>query len=104
MSLLIMVTFSNLVAISALLHMHVQFKRSGMPTVTPGVVGGDPNRNTIVSTKMFFIGKEQNTSLVFLVKVPRIFQRVREADDWVLAYRCDAVFTSATQCIYKFYR
>jgi len=104
MSVLVMVCFSNLVSISALLHMHVQFQRSGMPVVTPGAVGGDPNRNTIVSTRMLFIGKEQNNNLMFLVKVPKIFQRIREADNWILEYRADAVFASATQVIYKFYR
>ncbi len=104
MSFLLMVTFSNLVSISALIHMHVQFKRSGSATVTPGAVGGDPLRNQITTTRMFFIGKEQNTSMVILVKVPRLYQRIREADDWVLTYRCDAVFASASQAIYKFYR
>ncbi len=104
MSVLLLLTFSNLVSISALLHMHVQFKRSGMTNLTPGAVGGSPSRNTITTTRMFFIGKEQNTSMVILVKVPQQFQRIREGDDWVLTYRADAVFASATQAIYKFYR
>ncbi len=104
MSVLIMVAFSNLVAISALLHLHIQFQRSGMPAVTPGAVGGNANRNTVVSTRMFFMGKEQNTNLMWLVKIPKIYQRVREADNWFIAYRADAVFASATQVIYKFYR
>ncbi len=104
MSVLVMATFSNLVLISALLHLHIQFFRTGTPVVTPGAVGGSSSRNTIVSTKMFFIGQNQNTSLVFLVKIPKIFQRIREGDTWNIVYRADAVFASATQVIYKFYR
>ncbi len=102
--IIIMLAFSNLVAINALLHFDIQWNRSSSPIVTPGAVGGNPNRNQITDTRMFFIGKEQNSNLMFSVKVPRIYQRVREGDTWSLVYRCDAVFTSATQVIYKFYR
>ncbi len=104
MSVLVMATFSNLVEVSALLHFDVQFARSNSPIVTPGAVGGDANRNQITNTRMFFISKNQNTSLMFLVKVPKIYQRIREGDVWSIVYRADAVFASATQVIYKFYR
>ncbi len=104
MFILIMVGFTNLVAVSSLLHMHFQFFRSGTPVVTPGVVGGNPNRNTVMSTRMVFLGQNQNSNFMFLVKVPKIYQRIREADQWALVYRTDTVFASASQAIYKFYR
>ncbi len=104
MSFLLMATYSNLVAVSSLMHFHVQFRRSGTAVVTPGVVGGNPLRNTVTTTRMFFIGKEQNTTMVILVKVPRIYQRIREGDIWSILYSSDTVFASATQAIYKFYR
>ncbi len=103
-SILIMASFTNLVAISALVHLNVQFLRSGGANITPGAVGGSPLRNQVISTRMFFIGKEQNTNFMWRIKIPEIYQRVRDGDLWKLLYRCDAVFASATQVIYKFYR
>ncbi len=103
-SFTLMACFSNLVAVSLLTHFDVQFIRSGQSNVTPGAVGGNPQRNSIINTKMFFTGKEQNTNFSMRVKVPRIFQRVREGDLWKIIYNGSATYTSATQAIYKFYR
>ncbi len=100
----ILASFTNLVSISALLHFNVVCQRSGMVTPTPGAVGGEPTRNTVIHTAMMFIGKEQNTNIRLQIKIPKIYQRIREGDQYVLAYRTDAVFASATQVIYKFYR
>ncbi len=103
-SVLVMLTFTNLVSVSALLHLNVQLFRSGGTAVTPGAVGGSPARNTVIYTQMIFLGQNQNNNFMFRVKIPKLFQRVREGDAWQLRYRADAVFASATQVIYKFYR
>ncbi len=99
-----MCAFTNLVSVSALLHLHIQFQRAGSPLVTPGAVGGDANRNQVMSTRMVFLGQNQNSNFMFRVKVPTIYQRIRETDTWSIVYRSDAVFASATQVIYKYYR
>ncbi len=99
-----MVSFSNLVAVSALLHITMQLLRSGQSIVTPGAIGGSPQRNQVIFTAMKFIGKEQNSNFIFKIKIPPTFQRIREGDSWSLVHRCDAIYASATQCIYKFYR
>ncbi len=104
MSILVMVTFTNLVAISALLHLNFVCVRSGMSPPNPGAVGGNPTRNTVIHTMMFFIGKEQNTNFMFRIKIPNLYQRIREGDIFQIRYSADAVFASATQAIYKFYR
>jgi len=103
-SVTIMAAFTNLVSVSALVHFQLECLRSGQSGPTPGAVGGNPERNNVIHTRMFFIGQNQNTNLMFRVKIPRIFQRVREGDIWTITYRCDAVFASATQAIYKFFR
>ncbi len=103
-SVIFMVCFTNLVSVSALLHLHLQCQRAGSAIVTPGVVGGNNNRNQIVHTKMMFLGHDQNSNYVFQVKIPRQYQRIRAGDAWSLVYRCDAVFASATQVIYKYYQ
>ncbi len=104
MNVTIFMCFSNLVSISALLHYNIICLRQGISTTTPGAVGGTPTRNTVIHTGMIFIGKEQNTNLILSIKIPRIYQRIRESDQFQIVYRCDAVFASATQAIYKFYR
>ncbi len=103
-SVLVMLAFTNLVSVSALVHLHLQCFRSGSGVVTPGVVGGNALRNQVIATRMFFIGKDQNNNLMYQIKIPKIYQRIREGDSFALIYRCDAVFASATQAIYKFYR
>ncbi len=104
MSVLLMLTFTNLVEISSLLHLNIQCRRNGTGAITPGVVGGNPERNTVIYTQMVFLGKNQNNNFMFRVKIPKIYQRIREGDNWQIRYRADTVFASATQVIYKFYR
>ncbi len=104
MSATLFLSFSNLVAVSALLHYHIQCQRTGSPIITPGAQGGSPSRNTVIHTGMLFIGKEQNTNFQIQLRIPRIFQRIREGDQFFIVYRVDAVFASATQALYKFYR
>ncbi len=100
----IMASFTNLVSISALCHFHIGCRRSGTTFPAPGAVGGNASRNLIIHTAMFFLGKEQNNNYVFRIKIPKIYQRIRESDVWTIQYQVDAVFASATQVIYKFYR
>ncbi len=104
MRVLLMLTFTNLVSISSLLHLNLQCKRTGTTGVTPGAVGGSPVRNTVIHTMMVFLGKDQNSNFMFSVKIPPIYQRIREGDSWQIKYQVDSVFASATQVIYKFYR
>jgi len=104
MSLLIFFAATNLVSVSSLLHLTVQLVRSGQAFQTAGAIGGNPQRNQVIFTHMAFLGKDQNNNYVFRIKIPPIFQRIREGDQWGLHYRTDTVFASATQVIYKFYR
>ncbi len=104
MSVLLMVCFTNLVSVSSLLHLNFQFFRANQSVVTPGAVGGNSQRNQVINTVMKFLGQDQNSNFVYQIKVPRIYQRIREGDTWVLVYRTDTVFASASQAIYKFYR
>ncbi len=104
MSILIMACFTNLVSVSALLHLNVQLLRTGTPGVTPGAIGGVNTRNTVIFTHMVFLGQDQNSNFVWRLKIPKIYQRIREGDLWQIRYRADTVFASATQTIYKFYR
>ncbi len=104
MSVLIMVAFTNLVSISSLLHLNFTCLRAGIPSITPGAVGGSPQRNTVIFTDMRFLGQDQNSNFIWRLKIPKIYQRIREGDVFQLVYRTDTVFASASQCIYKFYR
>ncbi len=104
MSIIIFAVFTNLVSVSSLLHLNVQMRRAGIAGVTPGTVGGAAQRNTVIFTDMKFLGQNQNSNFVYRLKIPKLFQRIREGDTWEIRYRTDTVFASATQVIYKFYR
>ncbi len=104
MSIIIFACFTNLVSVSSLLHLNVQMRRAGIAGITPGNVGGASQRNTVIFTDMKFLGQNQNSNFIFRLKIPKMFQRIREGDSWEIRYQADAVFASATQVIYKFYR
>ncbi len=104
MSVVIICNFTNLVSVSSSLHWNLQCIRSGGAVLTPGAIGGNPLRNQIIHTRMVFLGHDQNNNWMFSVKIPKIYQRIREGDAWLMIYRADTVFASQTQAIYKFYR
>ncbi len=104
MSIIIFASFTNLVSISSLMHLNVQMRRGGIAGVTPGNVGGAAQRNTVIFTDMKFLGQNQNSNFIYRLKIPKMFQRIREGDSWEIRYQTDSVFASATQVIYKFYR
>ncbi len=103
-SLLLMLNFGSIVSPATNLHFTVQLLRSGQGQVTPGSVGGSPQRNQVIYTEMLFITAQQSINQVVRLKIPKMFSRIREGDTWQLVYRGDTIFTSATQVIYKFYR
>ncbi len=95
---------TNLVAISLFMHVSIQLIRSGQTNIAPNVVGGNPQRNQVFYQKLYSVGKEQNSTLIVRFKVPKRFQRVRDGDTWQFVRTGSAVYTDATQVIYKFYR
>ncbi len=103
-SLLLLLCFGSLASPATTLHFTVQLLRSGQGQVAPGSVGGNPQRNQVIYTEQLFVTAEQSINQVVRLKIPKMFGRIREGDSWQLVYRGDTVFTSITQCIYKFYR
>jgi len=100
----IFLTFTNLVSVSSLLHLNIELLHTGQGVATPGAIGGSAIRNQVYHTMMKFLGHDQNSNFMVSFKVPQRVQRMREGDTWILVYRADTVFASATQAIYKFYR
>ncbi len=100
----IFLCFTNLVSISALLHLNIQQTHSAQGVVAPGAVGGSTQRNQVFHTVMKFLGQNQNSNFMINFRIPKGAQRVREGDKWLITYQVDATFASATQVIYKFYR
>ncbi len=96
--------FSQLVAVSSNIVFSVQVIGPAQGVVTPNAQGGNSMRNQVIYTRNFFCGKEQNTNFHLRLKIPRVYQRVKEGTLYMLVYRADTVFASVTQAIYKFYR
>ncbi len=97
-------SWTNLVSISHFMHMSIQHLRSGQASISPLLVGGDPQRNQVNWQMMRAIGKDQNANIVIKFKVPLSMQRVRDGDKWDFVFNGSTVYTNATQVIYKFYR
>ncbi len=97
-------SWTNLVSISHFLHMSIQHLRANQASVSPLLVGGDPQRNQVFWQMMRATGKDQNANIVVRFKIPTSFQRVRAGDKWDFVFNGSAVYTNAMQVIYKFYR
>ncbi len=96
--------YTNLVAVSLFHHSILQLARSQQANIDPLVVGGNNARNTVVHQELRSLGKEQNGTIKLKIRIPKIYQRIREGDFWTFITNGSAVYTDAVQVIYKFYR
>ncbi len=97
-------SWTNLVSVSHIINGMIQFQRSGSAIVDPILVGGNPNRNQIMNQFMRSVGQNQNGNITIRVKVPSIYQRIREGDVWTLVTNATQVYSDQVQAIFKFYR
>lgn len=95
---------TNLVSVSAFLHLTIQRVHFGQGAIAGNAVGGNAQRNQVHYQCMKSLGQNQNNNYVFKFKVPKKFQRVRESDTWIFSTLCDQIWTDSIQVIYKFYR
>ncbi len=103
-NIILFLSLGSIASPATTLHFTVQCLRSGQGQVPPGTQGGNPQRNQVIHTEMFFVTAQQSINRTMIIKVPKQYQRIREGDIFQLVYRGDTVFTSITQVIYKFYR
>ncbi len=94
----------NLTGGALFLHFIIQRTHSGQSALAGNIVGGNPQRNQVFFQKLVALGTDQNGNWLFRFKVPKKFQRVREGDNWSFGTTGDAVHSSSTQVIFKFYR
>ncbi len=104
MSVDIQLAFSQLVSQTTNIAFAIEVIGPSQGVVTPNAQGGNSMRNQVIYTKNFFVGREQNTNFHIRVKIPRVYQRVKEGTLYIIVSRGDTVFASVTQAIYKFYR
>ncbi len=95
---------SNLIVANVFIWLSIQRVHSGQSTISPRVVGGNPQRNQVHYQTLRMVGPTQTTNFAFTFKVPKKFQRVREGDEWQLVMESDATTVQAFQIIYTFYR
>ncbi len=97
-------SYANLSGGNCFIHTTIQKLRSGQGGIAANLVGGNPQRNQVFHQTMRSIGTDQNGNAVFRLKIPKMFQRMREGDVWQFSRTGTAVYTDALQVIYKFYR
>lgn len=95
---------ANLVSVANYMWVSLIHLRSGQGNVAPDVVGGNPQRNQIHRQKLYAVGANQSSTLIWKIKIPRKYQRVREGDQWRFLSLGNNIHNSAAQIIYKFYR
>lgn len=95
---------ANLVNIAGFVWVSIQKVRSGQSTISPRIVGGNPQRNQVFYQRMFGVGLNQNSNFHKLFKIPPKFQRMSDGDKWNLVTNSDIIRTECAEFIYKFYR
>ncbi len=81
----------------------MQYSLSTQPTVNANAIGGNDQRNQVIHQDLFTVGKDQNSTHKFKIKIPKKFQRVRAGMDWTITWTTDQTVTMSLQAIYKFY-
>ncbi len=92
----------NLAATANFTHISIQSLLSGQAaTVSPNVVGGNPQRNQVFYQMMRSNGQGQNSTYVIKWRVPKMMQRMREGSRIELTVLNTAAVTHSLQVIYK---
>ncbi len=103
-SFMIMICPLNITSNSTLWHMSIQLLRSGQTSISPDVVGGNPQRNQVFKQLLRILGKDQNSNVYMNFKIPSKYQRVREGDQWIFNTLGTNSYSQGAKVIYKFYR
>ncbi len=100
----IQIALGQIVGGAVFVHYSLQLLRGGQAAVPSNVIGGSNRRNQVLHQNMFQLGINQNFNRTLKMKIPRMFQRVREGDLWLLEVTTSNTLTQAYQIIYKFFR
>ncbi len=103
-SILITICPLNITSNSTLWHFSIQRLHSGQSSISPNVIGGDPQRNQVFHQKLRILGKDQNQNVVINFKIPSKYQRVREGDQWIMNTLGTNSYSQGAKVIYKFFR
>ncbi len=99
-SILIKLAASNVISIQSFMHITVQHLHSGQGTISPLVVGGNPQRNQVHHQDLRNMSVQSNFNYSYLFRIPKKYQRMREGDSWSFTYACDQIWTDVSQIIY----
>ncbi len=93
---------ANLSAVFDGCHFSVQNRLSGQgATVSPNVVGGNPQRNQVHHQELRSLGEGQNMTIHYRWRVPKHIRRVREGSIFSIVTLNTAAVTDSCQVIYK---
>lgn len=100
----IQIACGQIVGGSVFIHYSLQLLRSGQSSVPSNVVGGSNRRNQVLHQNFYQLGINQNFNRTLKMKIPRMFQRIREGDLWLLEMTNSNSLAIGFQIIYKFFR
>ncbi len=92
---------ANLAAVACFHHFCIQYVVGSQSLfVPPNLVGGNNQRNQVLLQGMSSIGQGQNKQINLRYKIPRRFQRIKEAEQIVFSILGTTAITDSLQIIY----
>ncbi len=96
--------FANLANTAGFVHVAIMQLNSEQTNINPDTVGGDSRRNQVFYQRLFSVSQGTSVNLNINFKIPKRFQRVREATVWRFLWKNSETMSYAGQAIYKTYR
>ncbi len=94
---------TNAVDQTAYINCSIQLSLTNQPTQDPDSVGGAPLRNQVMHQELFSVGFNQNSTHKFKFKIPKVYQRLKEGQEWNLVWSNSNTINRRLQVIYKIY-
>lgn len=92
---------TNAVDQTAYINCLLQYTVSGQSAQDPDAVGGSNTRNQVLHQELFSVGFNQNSTHKFKLRIPKMFQRLKEAQSWILSWSNSNTVNRRLQVIYK---
>ncbi len=80
----------------------LQFTLGSQVSINAEEIGGNNQRNQVLHQALFMVGPQQNSTHIMRLKIPKRFQRLKEAMQWHLTWVNSDTINREILCIYKF--
>ncbi len=100
----IQASFANLANTAGFVNCCIMRLDAEQTNISPDAVGGDSRRNQVFYQRLISISQGTSVNLNINFKIPKRFQRVREATVWRFLWKNTETVSYSGLCIYKTFR